>query len=135
MALSDAERMREYRRRRNGERNAEEAAVTEERNEPLRKSGTPEGVALRNGISLAVEANVTPVTKNVTDEEAEWLRQWRWPKGVTPPARICPACPGLTFPDLVSHAEHLRRHNPSPAQWAGAYDKIRAMKGMGRWDG
>ncbi len=45
-----------------------------------------------------------------------------------PKRRICPQCPDLQFETLAEHADHLATHNPSPAQWAEAYQKIQAGK-------
>jgi hypothetical protein len=42
--------------------------------------------------------------------------------------RVRPECPGLVFQSLTEHAEHLARHNPSPAQWTEAYNKIQVAK-------
>lgn len=40
------------------------------------------------------------------------------------PKRICPDCPGMVFPTIGEHVDHLTSHNPSPAQWHDAYVKI-----------
>ena len=41
--------------------------------------------------------------------------------------RQCPDCEFHSASDQAM-TEHLRQHNPSPAQWTAAYNKIQAGK-------
>src|SRR5271167_982781 len=103
MALSSAEKQKRYR----------ESKKT--------KTVTELGKSVTDG--NAVTDEVAEVTVR---ELGKFFKEHPHPRpqvdrfGVVIRERICLKCPGLTFKDLPSHADHLALHNPSPAQWAAA---------------
>lgn len=111
MALSDAERAKKYRDGRRSDRDGVTAETVTDRDENV-TTVTP--TEPRDGES---------VTSTVTEPALEFDRF-----GVAIRPRICLHCHGLTFDNLIAHADHLQTHNPTPEQWAIAYERMQAAK-------
>ena len=103
MAIEDAERARRYR----ANRKRRDASVT-----------------VRDGEKAeVVTESVTEERHGVTETVTEVDRF-----GVVVRERFCRLCPGLKFKELIDHADHLATHNPSPAAWAAAYEKMTSFR-------
>lgn len=120
MAMNDAERARKYRESKRHDTVTEGDFVT--RHESDRVQNVTENVTERHEIEpvSVTEDN----SETVTASPAEMFDRW----GVKVRPRICTQCPGRVFDDREEHIAHLATHNPSPAQWANAYEMIQRGK-------